>query len=81
MFAERIAAKKVKCTFSENTRYSLPFTHVPGLVPFLRQTSVDWQFVTVPQEYGSQGIISKVNVVCSLMIIFLNALGGAVAAR
>ena len=66
---------------SESTRYSLPFTHVPGLVALLQQTSIDWQFVTVPQKYGSQSIINKVSNVCSFIIIFLNALDGAVAAR
>lgn len=71
----------MKCAFSENTRYSLPFTHVPGLVPFLQQTSVDWQFVTVPQKCGSRSIINKVNVIYSLTLTFFDALDGAVAAR
>lgn len=47
--------------------YSLPFTHVPGLVPLLQKTFVDWQFMTVPQKYGSQSIINKVKTVYSVI--------------
>jgi choline dehydrogenase-like flavoprotein len=33
--------------------YSLPFTHVPGLVPLLQQTHIDWMFKTVVQNQST----------------------------
>ena len=37
-----------------------PHSHIPGLVPFLQQTSIDWQYKTVPQKYSSGGYFNKV---------------------
>lgn len=41
--------------------YSVPYTHVPGLVPLLQQTSVDWSFKTVPQKFAANGLINQVH--------------------
>jgi hypothetical protein len=43
--------------------YSLPYTHVPGVVPFLQQTHIDWAYKTVAQNQSTLGMNGQVFVV------------------
>lgn len=37
------------------------YTHIPGAAPFLQQSEVDWQFLTVPQTKCCNGLSDKVS--------------------
>ncbi len=41
--------------------YSVPFTHIPGLVPLLQQSHIDWMHKTVPQTHSSLGLHDQVH--------------------
>lgn len=53
------AATKVLLVEAGGNGRSVPTSHIPTLVPFNQRTSIDWEYMTVPQEHAQLGLIDR----------------------